>query len=148
MKSKTPLTLMEQLVMVLVFALAAAFCLQIFVAANRISKRNEAVSQAALMAQNTAELLKSSSEDWEQALVDNRWEKTENSWCISYDESWKPVENDRDQAYQMKILETEASVEGLVRVRIQVTDETVKGNEDDTVLFQIPVAWQEVSAHE
>ena len=34
MRSKTPLALMEQMVMVLVFALAAALCLQVFVVSD------------------------------------------------------------------------------------------------------------------
>ena len=37
MKSKASLLLMEQLVMVLVFALAAALCLQVFLRADQIS---------------------------------------------------------------------------------------------------------------
>ena len=40
MKSKAPLALMEQLVMVLVVALAAALCLQAFTLADQISRRN------------------------------------------------------------------------------------------------------------
>ena len=38
MRSKAPLALMEQMVMVLVFALAAALCLQAFALADRISR--------------------------------------------------------------------------------------------------------------
>ena len=47
MKSKASLFLMEQLVMVLIFALAAVLCLGIFVRANKISsetaRRDKAV---------------------------------------------------------------------------------------------------------
>ena len=39
MRSKAPLALMEQMVMVLVFALAAALCLQAFALADRISRQ-------------------------------------------------------------------------------------------------------------
>ena len=38
MKSKAPLVMMEQVVMVLIFALAAALCLQTFVLSGKISK--------------------------------------------------------------------------------------------------------------
>ena len=42
MKSRAPLALMEQTVMVLVFALAAALCLRAFVLADGISRQVEA----------------------------------------------------------------------------------------------------------
>ena len=50
MKSKTPLALMEQLVMVLVFALAAALCVSCFVAADRLSDRYAVRDDAVLEA--------------------------------------------------------------------------------------------------
>ena len=59
MKNKTPLVFMELLVMVLVFALAAALCLNCFVYADRLSRETAARDQAAFLAQNTAETLKS-----------------------------------------------------------------------------------------
>lgn len=58
MKSKAPLALMEQLVMVLVFALAAALCVRGFVLSERISRRGEARDMAMIAAQNAAEALK------------------------------------------------------------------------------------------
>ena len=58
MKNKTSLLLMEQLVMILVFALCAALCLQCFVAADRISGETGLRDDAVLLAQNTAEALK------------------------------------------------------------------------------------------
>ena len=43
MKNRTSLVLMEQLVMVLVFALAAAVCLTVFAEADRISRETARV---------------------------------------------------------------------------------------------------------
>lgn len=43
MRSKAPLVLMEQLVMVLVFALAAAVCLRLFVGAENIARDRKSV---------------------------------------------------------------------------------------------------------
>lgn len=37
-RSKAPLALMEQIIMILVFALASAVCLQAFVYADRLSR--------------------------------------------------------------------------------------------------------------
>ena len=59
MRSKASLFLMEQLVMLLVFALAAALCLGVFVRADRISEETHQRDQAVILACNAAELLKS-----------------------------------------------------------------------------------------
>ena len=58
MKSKAPLSLMEQMVMLLVFALAAALCLQAFVKSDRISRESEARDRAALLCQSVAEAVR------------------------------------------------------------------------------------------
>ena len=58
MKSKASLVLMEQLVMLLVFALAAAFCLQAFVRADAISRQTARRDEAVLIAQSAAEILR------------------------------------------------------------------------------------------
>ena len=50
MRSKAPLILMEQMVMLLVFALAAALCLQAFVKSDALSSRGEARDRALLEA--------------------------------------------------------------------------------------------------
>ena len=59
MKQKASLALMEQLIMVLVFALASALCLLVFSKSAVISDRTTHRDTAVLIAQNTAELLKS-----------------------------------------------------------------------------------------
>ena len=58
MRSKASLFLMEQLVMLLVFALAAALCLSIFVRADRFSEETHQRDRAVILACNAAELLK------------------------------------------------------------------------------------------
>lgn len=70
MRSKTSLILMELLVMVLVFALCAALCLQIFVRAEEISLETARRDEALVLAQNAAELLRSgdAAEDVAHAL--------------------------------------------------------------------------------
>ena len=58
MRSKASLSLMELLVMILVFALAAALCMQVFVHAQEISLETARRDEAVVLAQNGAELLK------------------------------------------------------------------------------------------
>ena len=57
MRQRPPLILMEQMIMLLVFALAAALCLQAFVKSDGISKRSEARDRAVILCQNVAETL-------------------------------------------------------------------------------------------
>ena len=52
MTNKAPLALIEQTVMLLIFSVAAALCLQAFAWANRISCENAARDEAVLQAQN------------------------------------------------------------------------------------------------
>ena len=120
MKSKTPLVLMEQLVMVLVFAMAAAICLQVFGLSDRLSKENEARAEAALLAQNTAEELKSS---YGEALLD--WEEVDGRYFME------------EEGYRVQVQAAETEISGLRKVELQVLQE-------EEVLFEIPVAWQEV----
>lgn len=62
MKSRASLVLMQQLIMVLVFALAAALCLRCFAKAEEISDRTARRDEAVWIAQNAAELLKAGKE--------------------------------------------------------------------------------------
>lgn len=67
MKNKGSLMLMELLIMILVFALAAALCLQLFVRANILSARTARTEDAFLLAANAAEVLKATGGDFERA---------------------------------------------------------------------------------
>lgn len=69
MKNKASLVLMEQLIMTLVFALAAAICLQIFVKADSISRETARLEQAQVLAQNGAEAIKAAGGDLDRAAV-------------------------------------------------------------------------------
>ncbi len=53
------LVLMEQLIMILIFALATALCLRLFVRADAISTESARQDHAVMLAQNAAEMLKS-----------------------------------------------------------------------------------------
>ena len=120
MRSKTPLVLMEQLVMVLVFAMAAAICLQVFGLSDRLSKENEARAEAALLAQNTSEELKAS---YGEVLLD--WEEADGIYYME------------EEGYRVQVQAAETEISGLRKVELQVWQE-------EEVLFEIPVAWQEV----
>lgn len=76
MRSRAPLALMEQAVMVLVFALAAALCVQAFALAGTMSRKNETRDRALQQAQNAVETLKSTHGDYQSAadVLDGNWD--------------------------------------------------------------------------
>lgn len=61
--SKTPLFLMELILMFLIFSLSAAICLQVFAGAKRISEESRRLDYAVTQAQTAAEYWKASHGD-------------------------------------------------------------------------------------
>ena len=99
MKNKTSLLLMEQLVMILVFSLAAALCLQTFAKAERISQESIHRDRAVRVAQNAAELLKATDGDT-QAVENRNWD-----------------------GYRVAVTRQQSDLPGLARAEIQVSYE-------------------------
>ena len=143
MKSKTPLMLMEQLIMILIFALAAAWCMRLFVHAAKLAEQNEAVFQASFLAQNTAEEIKSRGGAFDELFFSEEWKQEHGVWIRAYDADWTPIsESEHEGAlYRLEVREEETELSGLVKVRVSVWNE-------EQELFAIPVAWQEVSSSE
>ena len=142
MRSKTPLALMEQMVMVLVFALAAALCLQVFVVSDRMSERNKDIDHAVLLAQNTAELLKACG-GVEEAAETTGGEIAQTMWSSYYYEDLTPAPNRDDAYYHVDTLPENSGVEDLGQANVAVF--RYDGNE---ALFSLTVNWQEVSGNE
>lgn len=63
MRSRAPLALLEQLLMLLVFAIAAVTCLRAFVWSDSVSRSGASRDEALTMAQSAAEVLKSNRGD-------------------------------------------------------------------------------------
>lgn len=138
MKNKAPLSLMEQLIMLLVFALSVALCLQIFVFSAQISRRCEAQGYAVTTVQNTAESVKLCRGDitrYPQLLGG-----TGNAlqWEIGYDEHWEET-SPTQATYRVLITPESTSLPALGRASICALTET--GQE----LFSVTVSWQEVA---
>jgi len=128
MKNKTPLVIMEQTVMILVFAFAAAVCMQIFVCSDKLTRHNQQRDNAIIMAQNTAEMLKCSGGEAETPIY--------------YDQNWQPVSGQKNAAYQLEIIHTENEDPLLWTAIVKIS------RSDNELLFELPVAGQrwEVSA--
>ena len=119
MRSKAPLAMMEQMVMLLVFALAAALCLQAFVKSDQLSKGMEARDQAVTLCQNAAEIIHATKGDLAQA-----------------------AEQTDVPGYTLGTRRIDSGVSGLGKAEVWVQED-----ESGAELFRIEVAWQEVSAH-
>ena len=149
-RSKAPLAMMEQMVMLLVFALAAALCLQAFVKSDEMSKRGEARDRAAALCQNAAETLRATGGDFSWAEKQLRPEggavsgSTEDALLVGYDEDWnEPSAHGKATRYNLRAQRVDSGTAGLGKAAVWV--ELFEG--EDEPLFEIEVAWQEVSPH-
>lgn len=136
MKSKAPLALMEQLVMLLVFALAAALCLRMFAAAGRISRQCEAQAQAVTHVQNTAETVKFCRGDFQEAARLLAGSGQEEKLQILYDSRWQEISGGQ-AAYRILAEQRQTDIPLLGMAEITAEQQ------DGTLLFRVTAAWQE-----
>lgn len=146
MKSKASLTLMEQLIMLLVFALAAAVCLRAFVWADTHSAQIETTDRAVLLAQSAAEAIKGSGGDVQNALssaADILGAKYDGKVLqINYDSSWNPT--NENPVYRLTAKGVDSGLDELCKAGICVCEADSK-----EVIFALETAWQmEVSPRE
>ena len=135
MKSRAPLALMEQTVMVLIFALAAALCLRAFALADGISRQVEATDRAVLWAESAADTLKAREGDLSRAAAELGGEVDGQRWTILLDENWQ--ETAGESAYTLTVQPVESNQPLLGRAQIDVAEK----NGDS--LFSLEVCWQE-----
>ena len=136
MKSRAPLALMEQMVMLLVFALAAALCLQAFVRSDNISRQSEARDRAAMLVQSAAEAIQSYGGDACDAfagaaeLLGGQYEQ--GLLWVDYDEDW----NLGGDAYRLEAQGILSENPALREAAVQMVDARGKP------IFSIQSAWQ------
>lgn len=126
MKNRTSLVLMELLVMVLVFALAAAMCVRVFVRSDQISREIGRRDLAVTLVQNGAETIKLCRGNMEQAARMLEGEYTQDA-CVVH-----PSDD-----YRLEIIRQDSGIPGLGRALVTVWW-------DEKELFSLPAAWQEV----
>jgi len=141
MKSKAPLVMMEQIVMVLIFALAAALCLQTFVLSGKISKNTEELNRASIEAQNVAESLKAVG--LSRYLQETEAMPVKEGFQMAFDEEWNNISESGKAAYYLLISPENHDNGFFWKAELVVT------RTDGTQIFQIPVAGQtEVTGYE
>lgn len=124
-RSKAPLALMEQIIMILVFALASAVCLQAFVYSNNLSKADEQKQNAIAMAQQVTEYCKSSKGNMEWVCDVLNGEVTEDGMRV----------DDKENNMTVSLALTEQS-EYLQKARVAVS--TLDGEE----IYAVDIAYQ------
>ena len=140
MKNKAPLSLIEQLCMLLVFALAAGLCLQIYVFSGQLSQRSAQRSEAAIAVQNTAEAVKYCRGDSSlyPAILGGSGE--ESCWRLNLDENWNEAAG-KETCYYISVCPKDSGLPLLGKAEVSAF------YEDGEEIFSLTVSWQEV-AHE
>jgi len=138
-QSEAPLALMEQMIMLLVFALAAALCLQAFVHSDTESRRSEARDKAALLCQSAAESLSHTGGDFAAlpgilGLPDGTYTQEDALLEIYYSDSWTPS---GEYAYCLRASLADCGQKGLGGADVKVVEA-----EDGEELFALRVNWQ------
>ncbi len=124
-RSKAPLALMEQIIMILVFALASAVCLEAFVYADRLSRNGEQSHTAMTKAQQVAEYCKANQGDLDKVCGALAAVRTEDGLTAAYPEE--------DMVLSLVLTEDTAYVQ-----KAQVSVDDPEGNE----IYAIEIAWQ------
>ena len=135
MKNRAFLSILEQLCMILIFAVAAAICLRAFSLANSISRDREVLDQAVIAAQNTAEVLKSNKGDFVASAAKLSGSNENASLVIRYGEDGLPTSDEANVHFKL-IADMHTSPHPLTEcARIQVI-------QNDSVIYELTVAWQ------
>ena len=92
-RSRTTLFLMELILMTLVFALATAVCLRVFVFADLTSENSRNLSNAALQAQSVAECWKASGGDLQQTAHLLSARPDGQTLRLLWDQDWQEVDS-------------------------------------------------------
>ncbi len=124
-RSKAPLALMEQIIMILVFALTAAVCLEAFVYANNLSVQGDQKNLAANHAQEVVEYCKMMSGDLDQVSLELEGKLEENVLTVPYTADQMVV-----------ILEITEQTDWLVKAKVRVQDR------EKQEIFSMNTAWQ------
>lgn len=133
MKSKAPLVMMEQMVMILVFALAAALCLQAFVLSDSLSEKARQRDMAVLLCENAAEAQQFAAKT-DNPLVDRKYPAGEGVYYFDEEGNESP----EPSFYTVELTRLPERLPCLGEGRV-----TVKNPEGEE-LYSLEFAWQEV----
>ena len=124
MRNKAPLALLEQILMLLIFALAAVICLRVFLWSDDTSRHSARRDEALIHAQTVAETVKAHGGDFTAAAAALHGTVENGALVIDGED------------YTLRA-ERQAPTPYLGRAEIMVES-------DGETLFTLPIAWQEV----
>ena len=136
MKRNASVILLELVIMLLVFSVAAALCLQAFVWADSQSRQSGVMDNAYIQIQNAAEILKHHRGNYALAARDAGGQWNGEEWSIYYDDNWQRADTPSVFCLRAKPLPVEAEYLGMAQ--LTVTDAS------GSVLAELHVSWQEV----
>lgn len=134
MKSKTSLSLIEQVIMIAVFAVAAAISIRIFVYADNVSKKAEIQDFAVTEVQNAAEVIKNTKGDLEKAAEALNGSVKDGKLTVGYNGDFEKTE--LGPVYILTAEKTAAASEltGSATIEFKCGEESI---------FSLRVCWQE-----
>ena len=135
-KSKAPLVMLEQMVMLLVFALAAALCLQAFVESDAASRESEARDRAANLCQSMAEVLRTNGGDAGDAMDRVFGEYPADSFSLPLKEDMTPTGPAEEAVYYLDVVPRDEGTPVLACAIFQI----VTPERDE--FFSLEVMWQ------
>ncbi|MBQ9979723.1 MAG: hypothetical protein IJP23_01500 [Oscillospiraceae bacterium] len=137
MRSRAPLALIEQVVMLAVFVLAAVLCLSCFVWADARSKDNARRDSALLELQNVAETIKYCDGDMDAAadMYAGSWDGE--SLTVLYDGKWNEASENAEYILVARETESESGLLGRAELAVYHGEDS---------LATLEICWQEVRA--
>ena len=139
MKYKTTLSLMELTLMLILFAVTAAMCLQAFVLSDRMSRQAEQRDRAVLWAETLAETWKATNGELKQGESLYRKNESGDGWAVRLDDGWSRTEDAGRAVYEAELREEPG--DGLLkRARI-----TVRELDGGRCIYELETACQEAA---
>lgn len=135
MKNRTHLLLMELLIMVLVFAAAAAMCLRCFAEADRISQENSERDRAVSLVSSAAETLKACAGNVEETCAALGGSKG----TVLYDGSGNAAA-EAEAIYRLEIIPLESGSPTLGRAELRLLNIP-----RESEIYSLQAAWQEAA---
>lgn len=139
MRNKATLILLEQAVVLVVFALSAVLCLRAFLWADETAKWLSARDQGLILAQNAAEILKDANGNLSRAAQIMGGEICGDEWVLTLDGGWDITMDEME--YTLRARQVDSGLPGLGQGRVTVYRQ-------EGQLCQLEVFWQEVDGDE
>ena len=139
MRDQTTLSLMELTLMLLLFALAAAVCLQAFALSDRLSRQAEQRDRAVLWAQTMAETWKAANGNMDKVEALYRENEVGDGWSACLDGDWNRTEDAGSAVYAAELREEPG--DGLLR-RARITVRELAGSR---CIYELEAACQETA---